>query len=45
VTYSVKYFRVIEDDPDSLVPEILIEPTLADHLNSVDPVLEMILKK
>jgi hypothetical protein len=45
VTYSVKYFKVVEDDPASLVPDILVEPTLADYLKKSDPVLERILAK
>jgi hypothetical protein len=45
VTYSVKYFKVIEDDPESLVPEILVEPTLRDYLDKADPVLDTVLKK
>ena len=45
VTYSVKYFRVIEDDPDSLVPDLLIEPRISDYLNKADPVLETVLRK
>ena len=43
VTYSVKYFQVIDDDPDSLVPDLLIEPRISDYLNKADPVLEKLL--
>jgi hypothetical protein len=43
VTYSVKYFQVVEGDPDSLVPEILVEPQLGDYLKKTDPVLERVL--
>jgi hypothetical protein len=43
VSFSVKYFRVIEDDPDSLVPDLLIEPRISDYLKKVDPVLENVL--
>ncbi len=45
VTYSVKYFKVIEDDPDSFVPDILVELTLRDYLDKADPVLEAVLAR
>jgi hypothetical protein len=45
VTYSVKYFQRVEGDPESLVPDILVEPTLADDLKKSDPVLERVLAK
>jgi hypothetical protein len=45
VTYSVKSFKVVEDDPDSLYPEILVEPTLRDYLEKADPVLEAVLRR
>lgn len=45
VTYSVKYFEVVEGDPASLVPDILVEPTLADYLRKSDPVLERVLEE
>jgi len=45
VTYSVKYFKVIDGDPDSLVPDILIERRLSDYLNKTDPVLKSVLEK
>ncbi len=44
VTYSVKYFRVIDDDPVSLVPDILIEPGISDYLEKADPVLKRVLE-
>ncbi len=43
VTYSVKYFKVIDGDPDSLVPDLLIEPALEDYLKKTDPVLDRVL--
>jgi hypothetical protein len=43
VTYSVKYFRAFDDDPDSLVPDILVEPRVSDYLNKADPALERVL--
>ncbi len=45
VTFSIKYFRVIDDDPASLVPDLLIEPKISDYLKKVDPVLENVLGK
>ncbi len=45
VTYSVKYFQVVEGDPESLLPDILVEPTLADYLEKSDPVLERTLQQ
>ena len=44
VTYSTKYFRVIDDDPDTLVPDIYVEPRISDYLKKIDPVLERVLK-
>jgi hypothetical protein len=43
VTYSVKYFRAIDDDPDSIVPDILIEPRISDYVKKGDPVLDKII--
>ncbi len=45
VTYSVKYFRVIDDDPDSLVPDLLIEPRITDYLKKADPALEHVVEE
>ncbi len=45
VTYSVKYFKYLEDDPDSLVPEIPVEMTLRDYLEKADPVLDAVLER
>ncbi len=39
VTYSIKYFRVIDEDSDSLRPDLLVELRTADYLKKVDPVL------
>lgn len=43
VTYSVKYFQVIEGDPVSLVPDMLIEPKISDYVKKYDPVLRNVL--
>ncbi|MBN2206587.1 MAG: peptidase S41 [Candidatus Aminicenantes bacterium] len=40
VTYSTKYFQVVEGDPDAIVPDLLIEPSFADYRSKRDPVLE-----
>jgi hypothetical protein len=41
VSYSTTYFRIIEDaDPPSLLPELPVDPTLADYRSGRDPVLE-----
>ncbi len=45
VTYSTKYFRVVEGDPESLIPDIPVEPTLSDYLSKTDPVLGKVLGK
>lgn len=45
VTYSLKYFQVVEGDPGSLVPDILVEPALSDYRSKADPVLEKVLNK
>jgi hypothetical protein len=45
ITYSVKYFQVVEGDPESLVPDIIVEPELADYLEKTDPVLERVLER
>ncbi len=45
VTYSTKFFRVVDDDPESLIPDLLIEPTLREYLEKTDPVLEAVLDK
>ena len=44
VTYSVKYFREVDGDPDSLYPDIAVEPAFADFREGRDPVLERVLK-
>jgi C-terminal processing protease CtpA/Prc len=45
VTYSIKYFQVVDDDPESLVPDLLIEQKISDYLRKGDPVLESVLGK
>ena len=43
VTYSVKYFRVLDEDPDSLEPDLLIEQKISEYLKKADPVLKSVL--
>jgi hypothetical protein len=45
VTYSIKYFRVLDDDPESLQPDFLVEPRISDYLKKADPVLNYVLEK
>jgi hypothetical protein len=45
VSYSTKYFRFVEGDDPSLVPDVLVELTLDDYLALRDPVLDAILAK
>ena len=45
VTYSIKYFRVIDEDPDSLDPDLILEQKISDYLKMSDPVLKNVLEK
>ena len=38
-TYSTKFFQVVDGDPDSIFPDIAVEPTFADHRARLDPAL------
>lgn len=40
VAYSTKLFKTEAGDPDSMTPDVLIEPTRADLLAGKDPILE-----
>jgi hypothetical protein len=45
VSYSTRYFRLIEgSDPPSLMPGVVVEPTIADLRAGRDPVLEAALR-
>jgi hypothetical protein len=44
VNYSTKFWQRMEGNPESLAPDILIEPTFAEYAAGRDPVLEAILK-
>ncbi len=40
VYYSTKFFKTDQDDPESMMPDVLIEPTMADLAAGRDVVLE-----
>lgn len=42
VSYSTKYFKYLEEDPDSLMPDITVETTFSDFASGKDPVLDAI---
>ncbi len=44
VSYSTKYFKYIDDDPNSLIPDITVETPFADYAAGKDPVLDAIKK-
>jgi hypothetical protein len=44
VSYSTKYFKYLEEDPDSLMPDIAVETTFNDFASGKDPVLDTIRK-
>ncbi len=43
VFYSTKYFRMLDEDPPSVEPEVLVELGSEDHFFGRDPVLERVL--
>lgn len=42
VSYSTKYFKYLDDDPDSLMPDITVETSFEDYASGKDPVLDAI---
>jgi hypothetical protein len=40
VTYSTKYFQVVDGDPEAILPDIVVEPTFAEYRAKTDPVLD-----
>ena len=45
VSYSTKFYKVIEDDRvETLFPDIMVEETIDDFINNIDPVMEYIKK-
>ena len=43
VNYSTKYFKTMDGDPPSMLPDITVELTSADYLAASDPILKAIL--
>lgn len=44
VSYSTKYFRMLEEDPPSVEPDVLVELESGAHFGGQDPVLRRALK-
>jgi hypothetical protein len=44
VSYSTKYFKYLDEDPNSLMPDIAVETTFSDFASGKDPVLDAIRK-
>ncbi|MEW8955413.1 peptidase S41 [Clostridium sp.] len=43
VSYSTKFYKVIDDDKvKTLLPDVIIEETIDDFINNIDPVMEYI---
>ena len=42
VSYSTEYFKYLEEDPDSLMPDIAVEMTFSDFASGRDPALDAI---
>lgn len=42
VSYSTKYFKVLEEDPPSIIPEIEASPSFKDFMNGTDRAMEAI---
>src|SRR5205807_1833226 len=45
VSYSTKHFHPFKDDPNTIVPDLLIEPTMADYVKGADPVLAAVIPR
>lgn len=43
VSYSTQYFQNVKDDPASIIPDIMVEPSFADYRAKTDPVLNAVL--
>lgn len=44
VQYSSKYFKIIDDDSNTIKPDVYIEPTVEDFRNGNDVVLKYCLE-
>ena len=42
--YSTKYFTHSKKDTDSIIPDLLVETSIDDFVNGIDPVYEAIVK-
>ena len=42
VSYSTKYFKYMDEDPSSLIPDIPVETSFKDYASGKDPVLDAI---
>jgi C-terminal processing protease CtpA/Prc len=42
VTYSMNYYKYLQEDVNSLKPDFLIEETFEDYKNGIDPVFEFV---
>jgi hypothetical protein len=40
VTYSTNYFSLVDGDVQTVTPDVLVEPTIADVIAGKDPVLD-----
>lgn len=40
VTYSTKFFQVVEGDPEAILPDVAVEQTFAEYRAKSDPVLD-----
>lgn len=45
IQYSTKYFKTMQEDSPSLMPDVLIETTIEDYRQGRDPVLEKVLQR
>ncbi len=44
VSYSTKYIKISNEDLDSFVPDIIVEPNPDDYFNNIDSVMQRILE-
>ena len=45
VRYSTKYFKMMEEDMPTLAPDVVLELSVDDYVNGIDPVLEWVRKQ
>ncbi len=44
ISYSTKYFTHSDEDIDTFVPDLIVEPNADDYFNNIDPVMQRILE-